>query len=104
MISPRLLKSYIRRPPEELYDMQADPLEIQNLAGDPAMQSTLLEMRNALEKWQLETGDLWLWRGGAPVVRYVSSEYVRQGLRIPDRFDFDPDNPASREIPSVQLE
>jgi N-sulfoglucosamine sulfohydrolase len=104
MIGPRSLKSYIRRPPEELYDLQADPLEIHNLARDPAMQSTLLEMRNALEKWQLETGDLWLWRDGAPVVRYVSSEYVRQGLRIPDRFDFDPDNPGSREIPFVQLD
>lgn len=104
MIGPRPLKSYIRRPPEELYDMEADPLEVHNLAQDPKMQSTLLEMRKILEKWQLETSDLWLWRDGAPVVRYVCSDYARQGLRIPDQFDFDPDNPGNQSVPVVQLE
>jgi arylsulfatase A-like enzyme len=45
------------RPTEFLYDVQADPDCINNLADDPALQSTLGEMRSALDKWQTETDD-----------------------------------------------
>jgi N-sulfoglucosamine sulfohydrolase len=97
MIGPRTLESYICRPPEELYDLENDPQEICNLAQKPEFKASLEKMRDALERWQLETGDLWLWRDGAPVVRYVSSSYVRQGLRIPDRFNFEADDPSTTD-------
>lgn len=45
------------RPVEELYDVRADPHEIHNLAGDPAYEEQLLEMRGMLETWMEETGD-----------------------------------------------
>ena len=45
------------RPREELYDLRADPQEIQNLAGDPAYRATLVEMRQRLDRWIAETGD-----------------------------------------------
>ncbi len=48
------------KPPEELYDVKADPHEIQNLAGDPKHQATLKQMRAALNTWQKETKDLGL--------------------------------------------
>ncbi|KAF3770880.1 hypothetical protein M406DRAFT_59723 [Cryphonectria parasitica EP155] len=89
MIGPRKLKDYIQRPPQELFDLENDPLEINNLAGDPDYAETLKEMNEALEQWQVETSDLWLWRDGMAVVRYISSGYAREGLRIPDRFDFE---------------
>lgn len=89
MVGPRSLESYIRRPPEELFDLDADPLELKNLAGEEEHQSTLKAMRSALEKWQTRTEDLWLWRDGVAVVRYVASGYAREGLQIPDRFDMD---------------
>jgi uncharacterized sulfatase len=44
--------------PEELYDVTADPHEVRNLAGDPAMKETLDRMRKALRDWQLEIKDL----------------------------------------------
>ncbi|KAJ9261715.1 hypothetical protein DTO195F2_3973 [Paecilomyces variotii] len=97
MIGPRTLKDYICRPPEELYDLENDPAEVRNLASDPTYKETLLEMRSALEKWQEETGDLWLWRDGTAVLRYRNWGYEREGLRIPDRFDFDVENPGNRE-------
>lgn len=46
------------KPPEELYDVQADPHEIRNLANDPQHQATLKRMRAALEQWQKDTKDL----------------------------------------------
>jgi len=45
------------RAPEELYDVEADPHELRNLAGDPAHAAILREMRRALEAWQRDTGD-----------------------------------------------
>ena len=48
------------KPPEELYDVIADPHEINNLAALPQHQVTLKQMRTALEKWQKETKDLGL--------------------------------------------
>jgi len=46
-----------RRPPEELYDLAADPHETRNLADDPKYRRTLDEMRGILDRWIRETGD-----------------------------------------------
>jgi arylsulfatase A-like enzyme len=45
------------RPDEELYDLDADPHELHNLAGDPARAAVLAEMRRALAEWQRTTDD-----------------------------------------------
>ena len=47
-----------KRPAEELYDTEADPHEIENLAGDPAYREVLERHRDALEQWQRDVGDL----------------------------------------------
>lgn len=46
------------RPAEELYDVNADPFEINNLAEDPAHAEELAKMRERLETWMVETNDL----------------------------------------------
>lgn len=46
------------KPPEELYDVIADPHEIKNLARDAQYQVALQKMRLALDAWQKETKDL----------------------------------------------
>ena len=46
------------RPAEELYDVEADPNELINLAGDPKHAATLEEMRRALADWTRETEDV----------------------------------------------
>ncbi|MQY77664.1 MAG: sulfatase-like hydrolase/transferase, partial [Bacteroidetes bacterium] len=48
------------RQPEELYDLKADPHEINNLAKDPEYKDVLEKMRNVLDQWMKETGDLGL--------------------------------------------
>jgi len=44
-------------PPEELYDLKADPHEIHNLAATPEHAETLARLRNVLEKWITDTDD-----------------------------------------------
>jgi len=46
-----------RRPAEELYDLAADPHEINNLAADPKHKATLEAMRKRLADWEESTGD-----------------------------------------------
>jgi arylsulfatase A-like enzyme len=46
------------KPAEELYDLENDPYELNNLAASPEMQDELLELRQVLKDWIKETGDL----------------------------------------------
>ncbi|MEP7274356.1 MAG: sulfatase, partial [Acidobacteriota bacterium] len=46
------------KPPEELYDVLADPHEINNLAKSPERSTVLERMRSVLDQWQRETKDL----------------------------------------------
>jgi hypothetical protein len=49
-----------KKPPEELYDCEADPHEVVNLADRPEHQDTLKRLRKALDDWMKETKDLGL--------------------------------------------
>ncbi|MFW5857254.1 MAG: sulfatase-like hydrolase/transferase [Planctomycetota bacterium] len=62
------------RPIEELYDTEADPHELENLAADPAHAETKARLAAALDAWRNEVGDLgevpeaemvFRWYGGA---------------------------------------
>ena len=46
------------RAPEELYDIENDPYETRNLAGDPAYGNVLVELRNLLIDWVKGMPDL----------------------------------------------
>jgi arylsulfatase A-like enzyme len=46
-----------KRPPEELYDLQNDPHEIDNLADRPEFEDELVRHRKILENWIRETDD-----------------------------------------------
>ena len=50
------------RPPEELYDLEADPFEFHNLAGLTEHRATLERLREEMDRWIQETGD----QGSAP--------------------------------------
>ncbi len=45
------------KPTEELFDVAADPHEVNNLAGDPAYADKLQELRGVLEDWVASSND-----------------------------------------------
>jgi N-sulfoglucosamine sulfohydrolase len=52
-----VVKRFVERPAEELYDLKADPYEMKNLAGDPEQASRLASMRAELKAWMKQQGD-----------------------------------------------
>ena len=46
-----------QRPAEELYDVQKDPHQINNLVSDPAFRDTLLHLRAAVKAWIISIND-----------------------------------------------
>jgi uncharacterized sulfatase len=52
-----VVKRFVERPAEELYDLKADAYEMHNLAGDPKQASRLASMRAELKAWMKEQGD-----------------------------------------------
>lgn len=93
MLGRRRLANYIFRGPEELFDLENDPEELVNLALKPEYKTILEEMRGTLEDWQYETGDVWLVRDGVSVLTTTAAR--GEGLKLPDRFDFDVQRPGT---------
>jgi N-sulfoglucosamine sulfohydrolase len=58
LTGPPALMFRRHKPAEELYDVQADPFEINNLADSPEYQDVLVKMQSTLEAWREETGDM----------------------------------------------
>ncbi len=65
------------KPVEELYDVEADPHETRNLAGDPKLRPVLERMRRAHVAWQEEVQDLGLFPEG---------EILREEKRLGSRY------------------
>ncbi|MEX0326395.1 MAG: sulfatase [Puniceicoccaceae bacterium] len=57
-LSPEQARFFEPRPPEALFDLEADPFELHNLAGDRAYQSRLKEMRQLLRQQVSSMPDL----------------------------------------------
>ena len=78
------------RPQEELYDLQSDPYEVNNLAADRKHRETLEKLRATLDKWTKDTADM----GGIPedpqvgikayqdVMEYYSPQIAKRGLSV----------------------
>ncbi len=60
MLGKRPVGAYLRRPAEELYDVEADPGEVVNLADSPKHKDTLLSLRARVLDWRKRTGDPWM--------------------------------------------
>lgn len=94
MLGSRPLSSYIKRSAEELYDLDADPKEVNDVVNNPKYADVVLDMRTRMEHWQKETNDAWLYRDGMSV--RAIQHHVEAGLSVPDRFDFDSTKPGNR--------
>lgn len=81
------------KPAEELYDTEADPFELHNIAGDPAHVVKLRELRAVHEEWERSTRDLGftpekdlylsMWPNGVqPQTKNVTIEFDRKASRV----------------------
>ncbi|MBN1417651.1 MAG: sulfatase [Planctomycetes bacterium] len=66
-----------RRPAEELYDLDADPYEMENLAGDPKLAEVRIRLGKELDAWMAQQRD----EGMATELRAIS----RQGKARQER-------------------
>lgn len=71
------------RPEEELYDLAADPYQVNNLAGDSNFAHELLRHRQILENWIRETDD--------------QGQYPEPVAQLKATFDLWKDNPIFRD-------
>ncbi len=53
----RVIGRYHTKPLEELYDLEKDPYEQNNLAADPAHAKTLADLRQKVTEWQIDQGE-----------------------------------------------
>jgi arylsulfatase A-like enzyme len=76
------------KPKEELYDCNADPNEINNLAGNPRYEPRLKLMRAALDKWIEETHDM----GAIPETELIKRGLVSDRLKEYEERKLKPEN------------
>jgi len=62
------------KPKEELYDTDADPFEINNLAADSAHRAKLAELRAACDDWLAQTNDM----GAIPVNELIGRGVITE--------------------------
>lgn len=72
-----LVKRYMHRPPEQLYNTAKDPYEMNNLADDPAVSDIKNRLSTELDRWMKEQGD-----PGAPQDTNKAIEAARRGKHI----------------------
>jgi len=91
------------KPPEELYDVRADPDCVHNLADDPARAGDLQRLRAALDEHMTEVNDL----GTLPereliargLVKDVLSEMDKRRTPLGELFQIGPDELCALEMP-----
>ena len=92
-----------RKPVEELYDMQSDPWQLHNLAGDPPHKETLERLRAECERWMVENRDLGLLSQHELYARSEKDSPLEMGAdpkRNPIRQLLDAANIANRSDPA----
>ncbi len=66
------------RPFEELYDLEKDPHEINNLACDPSYRRQLKQMRGILQEWIVETDDHGRNREDPAIAENVRKKFMKR--------------------------
>jgi N-sulfoglucosamine sulfohydrolase len=69
------------RPKEELYDLEADPHEVKNLAGDATQEKTLAHLRALLDAWIANTGD----QGAIPEPKALTAHWNEEAQERHER-------------------
>jgi arylsulfatase A-like enzyme len=57
-LGPATMRWFQSKPVEELYDLESDPYELNNLAADRKYDAKLTELRAVLQQWTKQVGDM----------------------------------------------
>jgi N-sulfoglucosamine sulfohydrolase len=60
MYAGRRIEDYVHRTKFELYDLENDPWETRNLAGNPAFSEEMEKLKKKLYTFQERTNDPWI--------------------------------------------
>lgn len=71
---------YGERPGEELYDLHNDPHELVNLADDPDHRQVLIDMRELVEAWIEDTGDLGQYPESKAALEIVKKQFPKLAI------------------------
>ena len=85
LTNPEQEKLWNAKPVEELYDLVADPMELNNLADNPEQVTAKAELRSQLQEWMIETRDLGLLPEAEYMIRSEGSspyDYARQNMEF----------------------
>ena len=72
-----MVKRYMHRPAEELYNTAEDPYEMTNLADDPALSDIKARLSGELDRWLRSQGD-----PGAPQDTHEAHQAARRGRHM----------------------
>jgi len=72
-----LVKRYMHRPAEQLYNTAEDPYELKNIAGNPAFSDIKARLSAELDRWMKEQGD-----PGAPQDTHEAIQAARRGKHM----------------------
>ena len=74
---------YVQRPAEELYDVEKDPYQLSNLAGQAALQPVQQELKAQLAAWMQQQGDKGLETEMLAFTRMPNKEGQEPGSKAP---------------------
>lgn len=83
-LTPAQAAPYGQRVAEELYDLENDPDEVVNLAGDPAHADVLNAMRRALADWIEDTDDKGQYPRSRAAMEEITERFPEDWLRSPE--------------------
>ena len=75
---------YGKRVAEELYDLQEDPDEVVNLAGNPRYEKQLLKMRGRLDAWIADTNDKGQYPRSEGAISEILGRFPPEWLHSPE--------------------
>jgi hypothetical protein len=83
-LTPAQIAPDIQSVPEELYDLQNGPDEVNNLATDPASRRTSQKMRAALQTWLEATDDKGAYPRSPAAMNEITHRYPKAWLKSPE--------------------